>query len=235
MAKRKDTPFVDVSDLEKKVETLLKGIRSTKPLETTLKEVSRRAPGKVADAVRTVYNIKKTEITPAKKDSKNKPIGTIKARGETIATFTLTYEGRELTPLHFGMSPKKRPDKKNYKVTAKFKKGVKTILVPEKDKKVVEGGAIFLAPNPKKMSQILPWERISAYDKNASKAEKIKAKNDIRVKKTMSLPQMVGPNPETGIGGNSIVTEQINKDLGELLLKRLHHHLERHLKQATKE
>ena len=218
MAKRKDTPFVDVSDVQNKVENLLKGISSTKPLETTLKDVSKRAPGKVADAVRTVYNIKKTEITPAKKNSKNKPAGTIKARGEEIATFTLTYEGRALTPLHFGMTPKSRPDKKKYKVSAKIKKGKKTVFTPQKD-----DGGVFLAPAAKGSSTILAWER---YSKN---------KHEISPIKTMSLPQMVGPNPETGIGGNSIVMEQINKDLEELLLKRLHHHLERHLEKATKE
>ena len=126
--------------------------------------------------------------------------------------FTLTYEGRKLTPLHFGMTPKVRPDKKKYKVSAKIKKGKKTVFTPEN-----ENGGVYLAPATKGSSKILAWERYSG------------DRYDVSPIKTMSLPQMVGPNPETGEGGNSIVMQQIGESLNELLDKRFHYHLNRHL------
>lgn len=227
MAKKKDTLFIDISDVQNKVNEMLKDIKSTKPLENTIKDMYNRAPGKVIDAVRTVYNIKKSDIvfkkyTEARRDFHytrdfSKSGGNVKGEGHTVATFKLVTEGEALTPLHFGMTPKSKPDKKKYKVKAKIKKGKTKVFEPQKEK-----GGVFLAPNPKKPSQILPWERYSG------------GKYDISPIKTMSFPQMVGPNPENGIGGNSIVMEQINKDLAELLLKRLHHHVERHLEKATK-
>lgn len=228
------TPYIDLKDVHEKFNNLINCIDDNKIVfERTLKDMGSRAPGKVADAVRSVYNIKKSEIT-CKKGSSKTSAGSIRAKGESIASFTLTYEGRALTPLHFGMTPKARPDKKKYKVKAKIKKGVSTVLEPEDKKQIVSGGAVFLAPNPKKPSQILAWERISPYDKNASKEEKRKAKYNIRGKRVMSLPQMVGPNPQTGEGGNPEVMKMIGESLNELLDKRFNHHLKRHLDKNLK-
>ena len=212
------TPYIDLKDVQKKFDNVINCIDdSSVVFQKTLKDMGSRAPGKVADAVRSVYNIKKSEITPAKKNSDLKRAGSIRTQGTELMSFSIVYEGRMLTPLHFGMTPKARPEKKKYKVSAKIKKGKKTIFTPEN-----ELGGVFLAPNPKKTSQILPWERHS------------EKRYDISPIKTMSLPQMVGPNPETGQGGNPEVTKMIGESLTELLDKRFNHHLKRHLDKKLK-
>lgn len=209
------TPYIDIKDVQDKFNNLINTIdKSGVVFEKTLKDMGSRAPGKVADAVRTVYNIKKSEITCKKGFSKTSA-GVIKASGKELMNFTLTYEGRLLTPLHFGMTPKQRPEKKKYKVSAKIKKGKKTVFTPHND-----GGGVFLAPAKKGSSTILAWERLSDDS------------SDIIPIKTMSLPQMVGPNPNTGEGGNPIVMQQIGESLTELLDKRFHHHLQRHLEKS---
>ena len=211
------TPYIDLKDVHEKFNNLIKCIDDNKIVfERTLKDMGSRAPGKVADAVRSVYNIKKSEIT-CKKGSSKTSAGSIRAKGESIASFTLTYEGRALTPLHFGMAPKQRPDKKKYKVSAKIKKGVKTTFTPKN-----ETGGVFLAPAAKGSSKILAWERYS------------EKRYDISPIKTMSLPQMVGPNPKTGEGGNPEVMKMIGESLNELLEKRFNHHLKRHLDKILK-
>ena len=230
----KITPYVNLKDVHDKFNKLVNCIdNSGVVFEKTLKDMRSRAPGKIADAVRSVYNIKKSDLMPTKEETDLKRAGTIQARGEDIMSFKLIYEGRKLTPLHFGMTPNQRPEKNKYTVKAKIKKGKATVLKPEKDKQVVDGGAIFLAPNPKKPSQILAWERISEYDKNASKEAKRKAKYDIRGKRTMSLPQMVGPSDE-GIGGNPIVMKQISDSLSELLDKRFRYHYKKYTGKELK-
>lgn len=212
------TPYIDMKNVQEKFNNLIKCVDdSSEVFEKTFKDMGSRAPGKVADAVRSVYNIKKSEILPAKKETDLKKAGTIKIRGKDIMSLALVYEGRALTPLHFGMTPKARPDKKKYKVSAKIKKGVKTTFTPK-----YEQGGVFLAPASKGSSKILAWERYSENRYNISPI------------KTMSLPQMVGPNPETGEGGNPEVTKLIGESLNELLDKRFNHHLKRHLDKKLK-
>ena len=209
------TPYIDLKDVHEKFNNLVNCLDdSAVVFEKTLKDMRSRAPGKVADAVRGVYNIKKSEIMPSKEE---KSAGTIKVKGEELMSLKLIYEGRKLTPTHFGMTPKARPDKKKYKVSAKIKKGKKTVFTPEN-----EGGGVYLAPATKGNSKILAWERDSG------------DRYDVSPIKTMSLPQMVGPNPETGEGGNEVVMKQINDSLNELLDKRFNYHLQRHLDKAGK-
>jgi hypothetical protein len=213
----KITPYIDMKDVQEKFNKLINCVDdSSEVFEKTLKDMGSRAPGKVADAVRSVYNIKKSEITCKKGFSKTSA-GVIKAKGDDLMTFSLTYEGRALTPLHFGMTPKAKPDKKKYKVKAKIKKGKPTVFTPSNP----EGG-VFLAPATKGSSKILAWER---YTGN---------RYDISPIKTMSLPQMVGPNPETGEGGNPEVMNMIGESLTELLDKRFNYHMKRHMDKKLK-
>lgn len=206
-------PYIDLKNVHEKVNNLLNCIDdSGEVFEKTLKDMSSRAPGKVADAVRGVYNIKKSDLMPTKEKSDLKQGGHIYTRGTDLMSFKLIYEGRKLTPLHFGMSPKTRPDKKKYKVKAKILKGKPKVFTPKN-----EGGGVFLAPARKGNSRILAWERYSGN------------RHDISPIKTMSIPQMVGPNPQTGEGGNSAVMEQIGASLNELLDKRFNYHLQRHM------
>ena len=218
-------PFVDCSSVVKAMNKI-KNAYETSPVvfERTLKDMRSRAPGKVASAVTSVYGIKKSEIK-CKSNSFKRGAGKIYARGNDLASFELLYYGRSLTPLHFGMTPSVRPNKKQYKVKAKIKKNKATVLKAEKNKQEIKGGAIFLASNPKKPSQILPWERLSPYNKNSSKSEKNAAKYDIRGKRTMSLPQMVD---------NWQVRKIINKNLGELCKKRFDNALKQHLNRKLK-
>ena len=201
------TPYVDMEDLKKKIDNFKKEVENPVPVfERTLKDLNSRAPGKVADAVRSVYNIKKNEITCKKGFSKTSA-GSIGVQGKELAEFTLHYEGRVLTPIHFGMTPKVRPEgKKKYKVKAKIKgQQRKTFVAPE-------GGGVFLAPASKSATTIA-WFRNS------------ESRYDITPIKTISLPQMVD-NPD--------VREVIHDELGEILDKRFSHHMNRALDRATK-
>ena len=207
----KITPYIDLKNVNEKVNNLMACLDDNAVVfERTLKDMGSRAPGKVADAVRSVYNIKKSEITCKKGFSKTSA-GTIRTKGEDIMTFSLIYEGRALTPLHFGMTPKTKPDKKKYKVSAKIKKEKKTVFTPKNS-----DGGVFLAPAKSSSSTILAWERYSG------------DRYDVSPIKTMSLPQMVGPSEE-GIGGNPVVMNTITESLNELLDKRFNYHLKRHL------
>ncbi len=165
----KKHPFVDMSGVADCIKKFEKFVDTSPAVfERTLKDMHSRAPGKVASAVTSVYGIKKAEIKHKKGSSKT-AAGNISTRGEELAAFELIYSGRVLTPLHFGMTPKVKPDKKKYKVKAKIKKAAKTFTAPA-------GGGVFLAPTG---STTIPWFRHSS------------DRLDISPIKTLSLPQMV--------------------------------------------
>ena len=202
----KMNPFIDVSAIAETMKKIQK-CANTSPavFERTLKDMGSRAPGKVASAVTSVYGIKKGEITPTKKNNK-KLAGEISYNGETLVSFELLYSGRVLTPLHFGMTPKVRPDKKKYKVKAKIKKATKIFNPPA-------GGGVFLAATGHNKTSLIPWMRHSKYPL------------DISPIKTLSLPQMVD---------NETVRELMREELGDLLKKRFDNNLKQHLKKNLK-
>ena len=76
-----------------------------KAISNTIKDVKARAPSWIAQEVTSVYNIKKGEITPSGKNSgkPKKMAGSVSVSGETIEELTITYSGRLLTPVHFGI------------------------------------------------------------------------------------------------------------------------------------
>lgn len=165
----KMNPFVDVSDVAETMKKIHRTFSTSDVVfERTLKDMVSRAPGKVATAVTSVYGIKKKEINVKKGFSKT-AAGNILTKGDELATFELRYTGRVLTPLHFGMTPKTRPDKKKYKIKAKIKKTAKEFKAPA-------GGGVFLAPTG---TTTIPWFRHSG------------DRLDITPIKTLSLPQMV--------------------------------------------
>ncbi len=63
---------------------------------------------------------------PTKKKDGSQKAGTIKITGQTIAELTLNYEGRVLTPLHFGVAPKTQPKKEKIFSQAEGKKTTKS-------------------------------------------------------------------------------------------------------------
>lgn len=216
----KKTPFVDMSGVSKTLKKIEK-FAETSPVvfDRTLKDMSSRAPGQVASAVTSVYGIKKGEIKYKKGHSKM-AAGNISVQGDKLATFELIYSGRVLTPLHFGMTPKVRPDKK-YKVKAKIlKSGKKKGFI--KPAELKQGKGVFLAPAGGTGSKEIPWFRHS------------KDRFNITPIKTLSLPQMVGPTEDGKWKGNPEVQKLIGEKLGDLLEKRYNNHLKQHMNKNLK-
>lgn len=205
--------------------------QSARAERSAVKDMKSRAPGWIASAVTEQYNIKKSEITPASKSSKKpqKKAGSISISGDTIETLTFTYQGRRLTPTHFGMTPKKPAGRLKVKsltpggafqVTRKGGSDVVfasqpkpyqiTMEVHKGQRKTLSGKyapAPFLAPANKGSSTIIPFQRTGGDGKYAVEAIK-----------TTSVPQMVQ---------NEVVAEVFLARINEVLEDRLQHHLKR--------
>lgn len=209
---------IDLKQINKDLEHMKKAPK--KVVERTLNDFRKRAPGWVADDVRKVYNIKKSEITIAKK---GKAAGSIKAVGETIGSVGIVYKGRLLTPVHFSMSP--AAPKQTYTLKAQFMKGQKKTL--GKVKKLTKKQRANVARNLNKQGtqsskkspimlmhtgntkvdgvNYIPFQRVS------------KNRKDVKVIKTLSVPQMVtNPRVETAI----------YYDINEKLGKRFDHYVD---------
>ena len=193
---------MDMSNVKATMDKILKTFQASDVVfDRTLKDMYSRAPGKVASAVTSVYGIKKGDIN-VKKGYSKAAAGNILTKGDKLAAFELIYKGRVLTPLHFGMTPKIRPDKKKYKVKAKIKKTAKTFTPPS-------GGGVFLAPTG---STTIPWFRNSS------------DRLDISPIKTLSLPQMV--DNETvreviGVELGDLLEKRFNNHLEQHMKKNL--------------
>ena len=160
-------------------------------VRTTLKDVKSRAPGWIATEVTKVYNIKKSEITPSKgKGSDGKPkkmAGSITASGDTIEEFTITYKGRLLTPVHFGMTPKAPPHGKNYTLKMQVLKGKKEVIGRYKSKRQPNGpyskrshNILMGTGNAKSEgTNYIPFQRMS------------ERRLDLKKFTTVSVPQMI--------------------------------------------
>ena len=199
---KKIAPYLDMSNVKETMDKILKTFQASDVVfERTLRDMSSRAPGKVASAVTSVYGIKKGDIN-VKKGYSKAAAGNILTKGDKLASFQLIYKGRVLTPLHFGMTPKTRPDKKKYKIKAKIKKTAKEFKAPS-------GGGVFLAPTG---STTIPWFRNSC------------DRLDISPIKTLSLPQMV--DNETvreviGVELGDLLEKRFNNHLNQHMKKNL--------------
>lgn len=78
-------------------------------IERTVSDFTSRAPGWVSKGIREHYGVNAAAIKDAAKKPKRGRT-TIKVAGVSVDGATLEYKGRTLTPVHFKMSPKKRPD-----------------------------------------------------------------------------------------------------------------------------
>ena len=192
-----------------------------KAVGRTISDCKTRAPAQVTKAVTAVYGIKSSEVTEAGKESKRgaKTVGSIKVAGVNVDSVQLVYYGRHLTPVHFSMTPKTSPDRKQtiyskapgmligegspvaminqpepYKIKANFFKGKKSVLRSN----------AFLAPVKKGSSTIIPFYRTK--------------KNEIKSVRTVGIPQMIT---------HENVKADIQNRLDELLVKRLQHNTER--------
>ena len=134
-----------------------------KAISNTIKDVKARAPGWIAQVVTAVYNIKKSEITPSGSGKPKKMAGSIQITGETIEELAITYKGRLLTPVHFGMTPKAPPRGKSYTLKASVLKGQKKVIGRYLNTRTPGG----------------PFQRMS------------KTRTDIKKLTTISVPQMI--------------------------------------------
>ena len=184
-----------------------------KALKATVNDMRRRVPGKVADEVRGRYNIKKAEIMPnteKNKDAKKpkgKKAGRTIVKGETIDAMTFIYAGRPLSPTHFGM----RPTEPKLGANGRWVQVSATVI---KGRRRKWGRFIFLAKTGTKDKNKIPYITFTRKHRKPYKRE------PIVVKKTVSLPQMVS---------NKHVRPNIDKQINELLEKRLANNVKRFL------
>lgn len=183
-----------------------------KAVKNTVKDLKARAPGWIASEVVGVYNIKKSEITPSPNKSKKlkKMAGTIKVAGETIEEMTITYEGRMLTPIHFGMTPKVPPAGRSYTLRMQVIKGQKKVIGRYKNTRT-RGGPYsdrshnILIGTGNSMNYI-PFQRMS------------RQRSDLKKFTAISVPQMIT---------SEMTSNNIMAKLQEETAKRFQHNLDR--------
>lgn len=187
-----------------------------KAISNTVKDVKARAPGWIAQEVTAVYNIKKGEIVPSSSGKPKKMAGTIRITGETIEELALTYKGRLLTPVHFGMTPKAPPAGKSYTLKAQILKGSKKVIGRYKNTRT-KGGPysqrshwILMGTGNTQAdgTSWIPFQRMST------------TRTDIQKMTTISVPQMI-----TSDRTNEAIMLRLNTETK----KRLDHHLKRAL------
>ena len=186
--------------------------------KATMSDMRSRAPGMIASCVTGVYNIKKSEITPAggKSAKPKKMAGSIRIQGETIDTMAITYSGRLLTPTHFGMTPKTAPKGKKYTLKQQVIKG-KTEVIGRYLNTRTPGG-----PYSKRSHNILMGSGASGAGKVGSIPFQRMSENRTDIKKftTISMPQMIT---------SERVAPSIRVKLNAALKERLEHNMKRQL------
>lgn len=199
----------------------LKG-KSEKVIKRLMSDARTRVPGWVASEVAQVYNIKKSEITPAKEGKSKRSAGSVRVSGETIDGLEITYRGRPLTPTHFGMTPK--APKQTYTLKAEIIKGQKAVLGQKK--KLTKKQRKALGKNFRRQgTQNSDHSPIMLMHTGAGGADKTQYipfqrkstdRSDIQAIKTVSLPQMVSSDR---------TSEAINRAINEGMQKRLEQHM----------
>lgn len=186
----------------------LKGLNKDveKAITRTMSDCKTRAPAQVTKAVTAVYGIKSSEVSEAGKAAKGgaKTVGSKKISGVTIDRTQITYSGRLLTPIHFSMTPKQRPEGgKKYKVKAAVYKGKKKVLSSQ----------AFIASSGSAGTVQIPFKRTT------------EKRYPIEAIRTVSIPQMIT---------NEGVAEDIQARMDELLAKRLEHQTKRLAEKGKK-
>lgn len=153
-----------------------------KAVNATTNDFRSRGPGWISQEVSKVYTIKKKDVTQSRKEARVS--GKIKIAGVTLNNVKIEYRGSLLTPVHFKMSPKKRPNKNGYRIAVEIKKGSKTRLPRN----------VFLADN--KGGTQIPFQREGS------------GRYPIRSVKSVSVPQMI-TNKDT----SDAIRNRINKEL----------------------
>lgn len=231
----KKVGIVNLKEFTKQIDNLNKA--SEKVLNMTVNDFRRRAPGWVATEVAKRYNIKKSEIVPAKtgKDfrERKKKIGTVTLNGTTIDSVSITYKGRRLTPVRFGMSPKAPKPGSAYTLKAQIIKGERKTLgqvkkLTKKQRKNI--GRNFTKEGTKSSSKS-PIMLMHTGNKQPGGTNYIpfqrqsQRRDDLKAIKTISLPQMVS---------NEDVSKEVNKVVNENIGKRFEHYMERYMSVEDK-
>ena len=181
-----------------------------KAMVEPMRDLKRRAPAKVAQAVTDVYAVKQGDVKPGKGGMGGG--GKVQASGETIGEFALTYTGSPMTPTHFKMTPNGRPaGGRRYGIKATIKKGSK-VQIGHGGKPGSDGGA-YARPvdSPYFLANLSGGTSLPVQRKGNKLA---------KVFRTVSIPQMVG---------NEEVAEPAMREICNLAEKRLTHNLERFL------
>lgn len=196
--------------------------KSEKVVKRLMADAKTRVPGWVASEVTKVYNIKKSEITPAKVGKAKKTAGSISVRGETVDGLEIVYRGRVLTPTHFGMTPK--APRASYTLKAEIIKGQKSVM--GKKKKLTKKQRAALGKNFRRQgTQTSDHSPIMLMGTGNTREggtnyipfqRKSTRRNDIQAIKTVSMPQMVS---------SERTSEAISAAINEGMQKRLEQHM----------
>lgn len=187
-----------------------------KVLKATGSDMKRRVPGKVADDVRTMYNIPKADIMPAKKGDAVRRAGTIRVKGTTVSKVALVYTGHLLSVARFSMTPSAFELPKSQKgIPVKKRRRVKAKIKKQGGKKMPSSHAFLLPTGAreeggKKKIKAIPFVRTT------------KKPYPIKPVKTLSVPQMID---------NEKVHKTIETDINTMLETRLKHNLNRFMKR----
>lgn len=196
--------------------------KSERVISRLMSDARSRIPGWVASEVTQVYNVKKSEIVPAKTGKSKKTVGSIKVTGQTVDGLEIVYKGRPLSPTHFGMTPK--IPRESYTLKAEIIKGSKKVL--GKKKKLTKKQRAALGKNFRRQGgrtsekspimlmytgntkengvNYIPFQRQSP------------RRGDIKAIKTVSLPQMVS---------SERTRDNIDRAINDGLQKRLAQHM----------
>lgn len=189
-------------------------------IQRTVSDFSTRAPAWVSKGIREHYGVDTAAIKEAAQRPKRGKTS-IKVAGVTVDGVSLEYKGRTLTPLHFKMSPKQRPEAQQSKYTR----------IPGQ---VIAGAgdvAMIRPPKPYKVkATIIKGQRstlpagtfVTAGQGGVSLPfqRKGEGRGPIEAVRTLSVPQMIdGRARET-------IEQTISTKLGE----RFQHYVERAMK-----
>ena len=142
--------------------------------------------------------------------------GSVSVSGETIEELTITYFGRLLTPVHFGMTPKTAPPGKSYTLRMQVVKGQKKVIGRYLNTRTPGGPYsershnILMGTGNTKTGGVsaIPFQRMS------------RTRTDIKKFTTISVPSMIT---------SERTNEKIMTRLQEETAKRLQHNLDRAL------
>lgn len=168
-------------------------------MQRTVSDMKRRLPGPIATTVRKYYSIEAAEINPTStKAVQGKEAASIKVEGDTVASLSLVYEGRVLTPFGHGFGLTETPGKNGH---SKIRFSVK------KKRQQIKGkyGTAYMAPAKAGSTVRIPFQRVPGTD-------------DIEVIRTVAVPEMID-NKEA----NAAIYERI----GSIVNDRAKHNFKR--------